>query len=156
MLPSVLHVIALGVLSSTPLSVHAPAHAPPIGAVYTRTVSLPVIGKQTVELSILSDKLARLILSGRLNLDEPVNYQFHRSGELSFELTEATKRILRRFRTTLDAAGYDGSSDTSWVVVWPPLPLSVRIRLNRVHGRKHHKWPHLSLPELKWSRDRKG
>ena len=105
---------------------------PPVGAVYARTLRFPVIGKQTIELAILSDKVARLIMSGRLNLDEPVSYHFEASsGEMSFELTDATRRLLRRFRTTLDAAGYDGSTDTSWVVVWPPLPLSMRINLNR-------------------------
>ena len=37
-----------------------------------------------------------------------------------------------RFRTSLDAAGYDGATDNAWVVVCPPLPLSVRIVLKRV------------------------
>ena len=45
-------------------------------------------------------------LTGRLKLDEPVEYMYE-SGQLYFSLTEATMRLLRRFRTSLDAAGYD-------------------------------------------------
>ncbi len=79
-------------------------------------------------------------LTGRLKLDEPVEYMYE-SGQLYFSLTEATMRLLRRFRTSLDAAGYDADTDTSWVVVWPPLPLSVRIRLDRTEQTsrvRHH------------------
>ena len=50
---------------------------------------------------------------------------------MQFSLTEATLRLLRRFRTSLERAGYDPDTDTSWVVVWPPLPLSIRVRLDR-------------------------
>ena len=128
MMACLLYALSLSILAPTPVT--AAAH-PPIGATYMRTVSLPVIGKQTIELAILSERLAKLVMRGRLNLDEPVSYQFD-DGKLSFELTEATHRILRRFRTTLDAAGYDGATDNAWVVVWPPLPLSVRIQLKRV------------------------
>jgi len=139
MLPMLLPVLALGVMSA------APVH-PPVGAAYKRTISLPVIGKQTVELVILSDKLARIMLSGRLMIDEPVSYSFS-EGKLSFELSQATKRLLRRFRTSLEAAGYDGRTDTSWVDVWPPLPLSVRIRLSRVEKSsvRERRWPQLSF-----------
>lgn len=59
-----------------------------------RTVRLPVIGKQTIELAIVSDRLARLVMTGMLNLDEPVRYRFA-DGDLNFELTEETHRILR-------------------------------------------------------------
>ena len=72
-------------------------------------------------------------LEGRLKLDEPVEYNVHKeTGELSFLLTERTRRLLRRFRTSLDGAGYEVEKDEAWVVVWPPLPLSVRIRLHRI------------------------
>ena len=96
-----------------------------------RTVKLPVVGQQTVELSIISRTLARLQLRGRLNIDQTVEYTMDQSGQLSFHLTEATQRLLRRFRTRLAEAGYDAKTDTSWVVVFPPLPFSVNIRLNR-------------------------
>ena len=113
------------------LVVHSALVMPPLGAVYSRTVRLPVIGRQTVQLSIVSRKVARLQLMGRLSLDEPVQYEFSPSGELSFSLTESTLALLRRFRTTLNSAGYEAQTDTSYVDVWPPLPLSIRIRLDR-------------------------
>ena len=83
------------------------------------------------QLSIISAHTARLQLSGRLELDEPVEYAVHPSGELNFSLTERTLRLLRRFRTSMESAGYEPDTDQAWVVVWPPLPLSIRIRLDR-------------------------
>ena len=72
-------------------------------------------------------------MEGRLNLDEPVDYSIDgEDGHLNFSLTDATVRMLRRFRTSLDAAGYDADTDTSWVVVWPPLPFSIRMKLPRI------------------------
>ena len=88
---------------------------------------------ESQQLSIISAHKARLQLEGRLQLDEPIEYSIHaESGELSFSLTESTRRLLRRFHTSLDAAGYEADEDVAWVVVWPPLPLSIRIRLNRI------------------------
>lgn len=150
------------------------AHRPPLGATYRRTVSLPVIGTQTVvrlahiaqnasltcswplsgplrrrspcvapflaqQLTILTRNMARLQLQGRLQLDEPVEYDITDEGKLSFALTNSTKQLLRRFRTSLDAAAYDMSDDTAHVVVWPPLPLSVTIKLQRVPSREPSK-----------------
>ena len=83
--------------------------------------------------------MARLQLEGRLELDEPVEYDISDEGQLSFSLTDSTKRLLRRFRTSLDAAAYDGADDTAHVVVWPPLPLSVSIKLQRVQSREPSK-----------------
>ena len=95
---------------------------------------------------------ARLKLDGRLKLDEPVEYDVTDEGELSFSLTDSTKRLLRRFRTSLDAAGYDGDADTAHVVVWPPLPLSVRIRLLRVpETTKAWSWPKRIESPKGWS-----
>ena len=83
--------------------------------------------------------MARLQLQGRLQLDEPVEYDITDEGKLSFALTNSTKQLLRRFRTSLDAAAYDMSDDTAHVVVWPPLPLSVTIKLQRVPSREPSK-----------------
>lgn len=93
--------------------------------------SPPLASCATQSLSIISHHKARLKLSGRLQLDEPVEYAVHASGALDFSLTERTQRLLRRFRTSMCSAGYDGVRDSAWVVVWPPLPLSIKIRLQR-------------------------
>ena len=105
---------------------------PPPGAVYHRTVRLPVIGRQTVRLSIVSTTKATLQLQGALNIDEPVAYRISSTGELSFELTDATQAVLKRFRTSLIAAGFDPDTDGAYVIVWPPLPIPIRIRLYRL------------------------
>jgi len=91
------------------------------------------------QLTILTRNMARLQLQGRLQLDEPVEYDITDEGKLSFALTNSTKQLLRRFRTSLDAAAYDMSDDTAHVVVWPPLPLSVTIKLQRVPSREPSK-----------------
>ena len=116
----------------TPFIACYTAVCPPTGAVYERTIRLPVIGRQCVHLEIASNTLARLTLSGRLNLQEEVKYCVDEAGRLSFELSAATQRILRRFRTSMVEAGYSRDTDKAYVVVAPPLPLKVRISLNRL------------------------
>lgn len=78
---------------------------PPIGAHYTRTLALPVIGQQTVELSILSGSVARLCMKGAISLDEPVKYFPSQDGGLGFSLSDATHALLKRMRTSLRSAG---------------------------------------------------
>jgi len=122
------------------------AGRPPVGAIYSVTKKLPVIGGQKITLEIVSTTKARLAMEGALNLDEPVDYDVEPSGELKFTLTNATHRILKRFRTSLCGAGYDTDSDTAHVTVWPPLPMSVRLRLGRTQrdqprkGRLSRMW----------------
>ena len=106
----------------------------PIGAVYARTLTFPVIGSQKVTLSITSSRVARLQLEGRLILDEPVTYELQSSGEITFELTNETIRVLRAYRTTLVSATYDELSDSPCVVVSPPIMLRVHIVLKRVNA----------------------
>ena len=68
--------LLLPVLLLAPHALHAGAASldPPVGARYLRTLHLPVIGKQTLQLDILGATEARLLLAGALNLDEPVEY----------------------------------------------------------------------------------
>ena len=82
-------------------------------------------------LRVLSATAAKLQLVGLIKLDEPVVYDFEEKEEPEFSLTEATHRIMRRFRTSLQEIGYDKKTDTPWVVVRPPLPVPVCIRLAR-------------------------
>ncbi|KAL3928221.1 MAG: hypothetical protein SGPRY_002484 [Prymnesium sp.] len=109
------------------------SHQPPLGATYSRTVQLPVIGEQSISLTILTPAKALLHMRGRLNLnDEPVEYTVDpSSGQLSFTLSQRTRSILRQFRTSLVAAGYDPQNDVASVTIWPPLPVSIPIRLQR-------------------------
>jgi len=108
------------------------AYQPPLGAVYMRQIHLPVIGEQNISLAIISSTRAQLFLSGRLKLDEPIEYSIDQSnGDLSFEINDRTKKLLRRFRTSLTGAGYNPVTDTARVTVCPPLPVSVRIQLER-------------------------
>jgi hypothetical protein len=111
---------------------HSLVAALPTGALYSRTLTLPIIGRQTVSLAIVSPSVARLLLSGHLVLDEPVVYQFLPSGDIKFHLTDETKRVLRAYRTTLIRAEYEEVSDTPVVVLSPPLPTLVHFRLKRV------------------------
>merc|ERR1712151_442378 len=46
-------------------------HLPVPGALYSCTMTMPVIGRQTFMLHVLTRSRARITLQGRLNLDEP-------------------------------------------------------------------------------------
>lgn len=115
---------------TSPKTQASPAHGPLSGPLRRRSPCVAPFFAQ--QLTILTRNMARLQLQGRLQLDEPVEYDISDDGKLSFVLTNSTKQLLGRFRTSLDAAAYDMSDDTAHVVVWPPLPLSVTIKLQRV------------------------
>jgi hypothetical protein len=105
---------------------------PPVGAVYERTVALPIIGKQTVRLAIVSPHLASIKLLGALQLDEFLRYGSDATtGELLFELSERTILLLRRLGVALRTAEYLVRSDEAYVTVAPPLIRPIRIRLDR-------------------------
>jgi len=84
-----------------------------------------------VRLRVLSAKKAKLQLVGLISLDEPVQYDFEVKDVPQFTLTEDTHRVMRKFRTSLVSLGYERERDMPWVVVRPPLPVPVCIRLKR-------------------------
>ncbi len=115
-------------LHNAPVSQRAP---PPVGANYKKTLSLPVIGDQTVVLNILSAARARLVMSGALTLEDTVEYEVDAAGALSFTLSAPTVALLKRMRTSLSAAGYTSTDDKAWFTISPPLVPAIRIQLDR-------------------------
>lgn len=106
--------------------------APPMGAVYARTLWLPVLGTQTIQLTVLSKVLMRLELRGAILLDDTVAYARAPSGKLVFEFSDATTRMLRRFRTSFLGADYTPGNDRATFSVSPPLmPGAVIVQLRR-------------------------
>lgn len=105
--------------------------SPPVGAVYERNLTLPVLGKQRVRLRIDSRTRATLDLEGALALRAPVQYRLDDSGYFEFVLDAPTRALLKRVRTSLGAAGYDAVADTAHVTVHPPLPFPVVLRMAR-------------------------
>lgn len=104
----------------------------PVGAFYTLSLNVPVIGSQTFELKILSPSVAHLRIKGRiLNINDTVRYHLDEDGNLEFSLSEKTKRILRRFRTSLSSVEYCNETDTPRVVVNPPISRKVCMDLKR-------------------------
>ena len=111
-----------------------PPISPPVNSVYELDVRIPVIGKQHFHLKILSENVAELVIDGILKVNDIISYQIdRRTGGLSFALSEETKRIMRKFRTTIVRATYCGRSDTPSIVVSPPLPKNIKLRLKRKH-----------------------
>jgi len=104
----------------------------PIGATYHHSMQFPVLGKQAFQLHIISDTQAHLRISGMLNVDEVVPYETHRKSQISFNLSEQTKQILRKFKTKLLEAGYDEHTDTPYVKVAPYVLPAVKINMGRV------------------------
>eukprot|EP00304_Pavlova_gyrans_P015798 CAMPEP_0206032670 /NCGR_PEP_ID=MMETSP1466-20131121/100_1 /ASSEMBLY_ACC=CAM_ASM_001126 /TAXON_ID=44452 /ORGANISM="Pavlova gyrans, Strain CCMP608" /LENGTH=165 /DNA_ID=CAMNT_0053406805 /DNA_START=19 /DNA_END=516 /DNA_ORIENTATION=+ len=110
------------------------ADLPPLGAIYTKSIVLPVLGDQTVELAIRDASTAVLRLAGALTLHEALQYGSREgSGELYFILGERTRKLLGRLGVTLRSAEYTPDTDSATVVVAPPLVPAVRICLGRGH-----------------------
>lgn len=109
---------------------------PPVGAKYERTLTLPVLGRQVLELYITNSSTAQLVLEGAINLNEPVHYYPDGKGGLAFDLSGPTIKMLRRVRTSLREAEYVAHSDTAIVTVAPPVIPALRIRLHRCERRR--------------------
>lgn len=118
------------------LAVVSATKLPPIGAVYERTLALPVIGSQTLRLSILDSRRANITLAGALSLDDELKYGLdRRTGKLLFTLSEQTVSLLRRYRVGLNEAEYTDGIDEAYVTIAPPLIPPIRIRLDRALDR---------------------
>lgn len=106
---------------------------PPIGASYQKTVGIPVLGKQTFSLCILTDNTAHLLVQGKmLSLNEIVPYTMnHDNGCLNCELSDHAIATMRKVRASLKEVGYDCTTDTPYVKVSTPLPMPVKIHLKR-------------------------
>ena len=106
--------------------------SPPINSCYELNIKIPVIGRQKFRLVILSKTEAQLIIEGVLFINDVVTYKINeRTGELSFQLSNESERVLRKFRTTIVAASYCGKDDIPSIVVRPPLPRNINLQLKR-------------------------
>mmetsp|Transcript_8287 Transcript_8287/g.17687 ORF Transcript_8287/g.17687 Transcript_8287/m.17687 type:complete len:194 (+) Transcript_8287:148-729(+) len=105
---------------------------PPSNAIYELEIYIPVIGRQRFLLEIIRQGLAKLSINGILQLNELIYYDIDQgSGTFAFDLSEMTKQILRKFRTSLVMVKYCQESDSPVVVVRPPLPTNIELRLKR-------------------------
>eukprot|EP00316_Scyphosphaera_apsteinii_P022102 CAMPEP_0119327338 /NCGR_PEP_ID=MMETSP1333-20130426/70536_1 /TAXON_ID=418940 /ORGANISM="Scyphosphaera apsteinii, Strain RCC1455" /LENGTH=156 /DNA_ID=CAMNT_0007335905 /DNA_START=212 /DNA_END=681 /DNA_ORIENTATION=+ len=108
------------------------AKGPPVGATFSRTISLPIIGRQTFQLNIRSRRLSQITLTGAMNLDEPAGYTLERSPKengvtmLQMDFNVATLALLRRMRTKIKAVSYSTDLDYAVLVIsaaaHPPHP----------------------------------
>ena len=110
---------------------------PPLGAVYHRALHVPVLGRQSFRLRILDNGRAHLCVDGVLEIDEIMDYQVRPSGAFSLILPDRLQQVLNRFRTKLVDFGYDRVNDLPFVVVSPPIPTKIHIRLLRDHGEQN-------------------
>jgi len=117
--------------SVLPKKTTAQGVAPPTGAIYQKTLPIPVIGRQSFRLHILSDQRAHLRIDGMLSVDEILDYRVKPCGAFTMLVPERLQKVLRRFRTQLVEFGYDQATDLPYVVVSPPLPTKIRIQLVR-------------------------
>lgn len=103
---------------------------PPVNAQYELKISIRVIGQQSFKLRILSETRAELIIDGMLKLRDEINFMTDpATGQLSFSLSKKTLSILKRFRTSLRHANYCSTTDIPVVIVRPPLPFDITLKL---------------------------
>lgn len=108
-------------------------YAPPVQALYRLDIHIPVIGRQRFQLRIISETAAELVIDGMLKINDHIKYQVQpTTGEFSFNLSNTTKRVLKRFRTSVSDAKYCSKTDTPSIQVKPPLPTKINLRLKRI------------------------
>mmetsp|Transcript_33817 Transcript_33817/g.84270 ORF Transcript_33817/g.84270 Transcript_33817/m.84270 type:complete len:360 (+) Transcript_33817:3-1082(+) len=117
---------------------------PPVGATFTDTMLLPVIGLQTIRLSITSRSLARIQLSGALMLNEVVSYGVSGDGKLEWRCSDHTLRVMHALGVSLKRAEYCPEADSARVTVKIPAFPSLIINLRRLHPPRH--WPTAASP----------
>jgi len=116
---------------------------PPVGAVYSAVLKMPLIGRQTFILRILRRKriavetdgiergLAQITLIGAMNLDEPAEFTVGGDGQIELDFNAATVALLRRMRTRIRSCTYYMQEDYTVLVVAPPLVPAIHVRLLR-------------------------
>ena len=113
---------------------------PQAGAVYTRTLNMPVIGRQTFMLRVLGRQRCQIVLIGPLSLNEPASYVEESTAangviRLAMVFNEPTLELLRRWRTRIKGTTWTRDGDFATLVVQPPLIPAIRIRMERVANR---------------------
>ncbi|KAJ1632151.1 hypothetical protein T492DRAFT_990908 [Pavlovales sp. CCMP2436] len=121
---------ALAVAEGSP-AVADRAGLPPIGSVFARSLTLPVIGMQTVRLTIQGETDARIELAGALSLDQRLSYGLNKKGGFAFELSDATQKLLQGMGVALTDADYDAKGDQASVTIKPPMVGEIKISLDR-------------------------
>ena len=109
--------------------------APAVGATYVGTMSMPILGKQTFMIRVLTRSHAQITLVGALNLDEPAKYAMSSdgSGVLEIEFSPPTLALLWRYRTRIRSVKYSRSDDSCRLVIqpgWSWIP-AFHVRLSR-------------------------
>ena len=120
-----------------------PGLLPPVGATYVGTMRMPVIGRQTFLLRILSRSRAQITLVGWLNLDQTAGYRVRSRDEhvdpgtvthLIMEFNEPTLALLRAWRTTIRATHYHPDGEYTVLVIKAPVIPPLRVKLHRSEG----------------------
>ena len=105
-----------------------------VGASYTGALQLPVLGQQSLRLTVTTDRQAQITLAGAINLNEPIEYSLGPEGKLAFILNEATDGVLKRLGTRLLQAEYHKANDSSEITIAPPLVPAIRVQLMRAEA----------------------
>lgn len=110
--------------------------APPIGAIYFRQITLPVLGEQNAWFYVRNAREAHIELNGPVRAYETIRYWQEDDGTLRFELGQQLRDVLKRMRTTLVEARYDARADRAIVRVRPPLVGTIDLSMDRVYPER--------------------
>ena len=125
---------ALGALPALPAlpALVAPALLLPIGHSYATQLKIPLLGSQTVSLSVLNQTHARVCLRGLLCTEGLVVYTHTSASGFQFELDDELQSVVRRYGCSLSHADFDPVEDEARLTLHiRPLLLRTRLRLVR-------------------------
>lgn len=88
---------------------------PPVGAVYTQSVHVPLVGAQHISLKIESVTDATIRLHGLFEHSERIGYVVADDYRVAFRFSDDLKRKLRRFRASITEPRYDPEADAAYV-----------------------------------------
>lgn len=110
----------------------APALCLPVGQSYATRIDIPLLGAQTVSLSVLNETHARVSLRGLLSTEGFVSYTHTPVHGFDFKLDDALQTVVRKYGCSLSHADFDFATDEARLTLHiRPLFLKKRLRLRR-------------------------
>tara|TARA_Y100000591_G_scaffold331024_1_gene363650 strand:- start:3551 stop:3928 length:378 start_codon:yes stop_codon:yes gene_type:complete len=84
---------------------------PPIGAIYTRNINLPLIGDQYIETEYINKNTARIQLNGLINENGTSKIYVENDKEI-VKISDNLLNVMNKYKCNIDTPRYDDKKDT--------------------------------------------
>ena len=79
---------------------------PSYNTIFKKSFRIPFLGRQCVEVNVLSEVLSHVKMSGYITFEETVKYSIDSVGNLKLEFSDRTKNLFKKHKTKFVEAVY--------------------------------------------------